>query len=1030
LYGLIVLSFAFRSVAAERLSGADEHGVYGGGRGIRVDDLPACPLRAKLESLVPAARARALRNLEAVSFHRNDLASLRADREGGIFYACALESIREEPPGPTRPLQARAASLSVTNPPLFHSRPGSTNVLFLDFNGHVITNTMWNSDEGIPRWDCPPFDEDSDETTFSDLEQRHIREIWERVAEDFAPFDVDVTTAPPPAWHFRTGHALITSAYDAEGRETPLVYPGGTYGGLAYLNAFTNSAYSYNADNCRSPAWIRQSLNLDLCVQIVAETISHELGHNLGLSHDGTASGVEYHAGFAATTNAPSWGPIMGSVAGRDVTQWSRGEYSDANQKEDDLAIMALRLGYLADDHGASNGAATAISPAGYAFSVTGRVEQTLDRDVFALTTGVGIVTAAVYPFRATNLSWGANADLVLLLCASNGTVLASNNAPADVKAVLAPRPVAAGTYYLHVYPAGAGFPSNASSSGYTVYGCLGTYRLAGAVAPPADTVVVTAPTHGSRLFLSNATEIAWLSGFTNPVRVELWRGGAMHTMIATNLANQGTHSWTVPASVTPGYGYRMRVARADSPAVCGESDGQAAVYGLPVSLFFENFDGSGSLPAGWNEEFVTNTVSWRLQGGGGASGGNSPAAAYTGSNNAHFFSSPRAQTRLVLPALDIGDVLDPRLSYRLCMADIAMEQLRVLYRTNALAEWAPLTNYYGRYFTSWTQHSFPLSNAAPDCALAFEGRAASSSYGICVDDVEVTGIVLAGELLTNRLEVASDLGLPDPPAGTNWLSVNAPRTISAGTSPLTAGSTQFVCAGWTGTGDVPASGTETALAFTLYVHSSVTWRWRTNYSFDCSAGDDGTVAGATSGWYAAGALITVTAAPNPYCDFTGWGGDAAGDTNDLALTVTLDRPRQLVANFTPRLAAHHGTPESWLAEHYPEAGDLDAVEISDTDGDGLEAWQEYIAGTLPGDALSVLELESGGAVSEGQWLLRWPAISGRSYSLWFFTNPISPEDVPVVTSRLAGADGVMACTNAIPPEILRGFYRLTVRRE
>lgn len=1030
MYLLIALSFAFRAAAAERLHGADENGLYGGGRGIRIADLPPCVFRAQVEALKPEARDRALRNLEAVAFHRNDLASLRADSEGGIYYACALEVPRADEPLPTRLWRAPAAAVSITNPPVYHSRPGSTNVLFLDFNGHVITNTMWNSDEGVPLWDCTPFDEDNDETAFSDLEQQHIREIWERVAEDFSPFDVDVTTEQPPAWNNRTGHALITSATDAEGRDTPLVYPGGVYGGLAYLDAFTNSLYSYNADNCRSPAWIRQSLNRDLCVQIVAETISHELGHNLGLSHDGTASGVEYHAGFAATTNAPSWGPLMGSVGGRDVTQWSRGEYYNANQKQDDLGIIALRLGYIADDHGGSNASATAVSPAGYAFSVTGRVEQTLDRDVFALTTGVGIVSVAVYPFRATNLSWGANADLVLLLCASNGTVLASNNTPADVKAVLPPTAVAAGTYYVHVYPAGAGSPSNASSSGYTVYGCLGTYRLAGTVAPAEDTVVVTSPGDGSRLFVSNATDIAWLSGFTNPVRIELWRGGALHTVIATNLANQGAHSWTVPATAAPGYGYRVRVARADNPAVYGESDGQAAVYGTPVSLLVENFDGGGTMPAGWSEEFVTNSVSWRLQNGGGASGSSSPAAAYSGSNNAHFFSSQRAQTRLVLPTLELGEVLDPRLTYRLCMADIAMEQLRVLYRTNALAEWTPLTNYYGRYFTSWVQHSFPLSNAAPDCTLAFEGRAASSSYGVCVDDVEVTGIILTGELLTNRLEVASDLGLPDPPAGTNWLPVHTPLAISAGTSPLSAGSTQFVCAGWTGTGDVPASGTEPGLILTLHVASSLAWRWRTNYYLDCSAGSDGTVLGATGGWYAAGASITVTAAPDPYCGFAGWGGDTAGDTNDPVMTVTLDGPRVLAANFAPRRAVHHGTPEAWLAEHYPETGDLDAVEISDTDGDGLEAWQEYIAGTLPGDAQSVLKLESGGALAEDQWLLRWQVISDRSYSLWYFTNLLAPEDVPVITGRLAAADGVMAFTNALPPEALRGFYRLTVRRE
>ncbi len=40
----------------------------------------------------------------------------------------------------------------------------------------------------------------------------------------------------------------------------------------------------------------------------------------------------------------------------------------------------------------------------------------------------------------------------------------------------------------------------------------------------------------------------------------------------------------------------------------------------------------------------------------------------------------------------------------------------------------------------------------------------------------------------------------------------------------------RWVCTGWTGTGDVPASGTGTAVSFTIYDTSSITWHWQHQY--------------------------------------------------------------------------------------------------------------------------------------------------------------------------------------------------------
>ena len=53
--------------------------------------------------------------------------------------------------------------------------------------------------------------------SFDSVEAREISLIWARVAEDFAPFDVDVTTEEPAIFGTRTVHCLIADRLDLSG---------------------------------------------------------------------------------------------------------------------------------------------------------------------------------------------------------------------------------------------------------------------------------------------------------------------------------------------------------------------------------------------------------------------------------------------------------------------------------------------------------------------------------------------------------------------------------------------------------------------------------------------------------------------------------------------------------------------------------------------------------------------------------------------------------------------------------------------
>ena len=174
-----------------------------------------------------------------------------------------------------------------------HSRAGSQRTIYLDFNGETIQNTAWNGFDGAPAgpYLAEAFSIDGS-TAFSNAEQDVIQSVWQRVSEDYAPFDVDVTTQDPGAAAItRSGaadqvygtRALITNA-------TEIADTCGC-GGIAYVGTFDNSSQPRLL-----PAGLIFAAEQFYDAKNIAEARRHEVGHNLGLSHDGTGSG-EYSRG-------------------------------------------------------------------------------------------------------------------------------------------------------------------------------------------------------------------------------------------------------------------------------------------------------------------------------------------------------------------------------------------------------------------------------------------------------------------------------------------------------------------------------------------------------------------------------------------------------------------------------------------------------------------------------------------------------------------------------------------------------------
>lgn len=497
--GLALLAAAAAAQPVERPD-AGAVRLFAPGTWRQLDELPAGRFRTRLETLPPPARERARQWLGSFHFTPQDLASLQPDVEGGIYYVCRLDA--SGPPaeeiGTSETPPTRAAALPVDPFPaalVFHSRPGAPNVLYLNFAGETVMNTLWNTTLGRTVIPAQPFSVDTDPTTFSDTEQAIIREVWLRVAEDYAPFNVDVTTERPATFTSRTGMALITSRLDANGNPNP----DDDAGGVAYVNVFGTTLYARYR-----PAWIYHD-NLGHSATAIAEAAAHELGHNLGLSHDGLTDGTEYYNGHGA--GEISWAPLMGTGYSRQVTQWSRGEYYRANNPQDDLALIAGKLTYRPDDHGATAASATPLvftgrtnllvttpdtDPANSRPENKGVLERTDDADWFAFVTGSGPVRLTARPLRLTSGTRGGNLDLALALYDSTGALRATNNPPTATGAEIATN-LPAGLYHLEVRPSGAGDPFAANPTGYTPYASLGQYFLSGWITDPAG--VPTPPT-------------------------------------------------------------------------------------------------------------------------------------------------------------------------------------------------------------------------------------------------------------------------------------------------------------------------------------------------------------------------------------------------------------------------------------------------------------------------------------------------------------------------------------------------------
>jgi hypothetical protein len=678
---------------------------------------------------------------------------------------------------PADTFSAQAAASPASGPfPLadtffLHSYPSATKTIYLDFDGHVTSGTNWNTSyNGGSTFVTPAFSLDGD-SKFSDLELERIQAIWQRVAEDFRPFEVNVTTQDPGAQALQksgTGDAAWGIRVVIGGSSTDW-FSTQAYGGVAYVGSF-----DWSTD---TPAFVFENNLTNGSEKLVAEAITHESGHTLGLEHDGTTAGVEYYTGHGS--GSTGWAPIMGSGYSRELTQWSKGEYPNANNSEDDLSIITTRngFGYRPDDHGDLLTAATALNPSGGSIPAgQGIIERNTDRDYFSFVTGAGTVALAVKP-----LERGPNLDIVATLYDRSGLVIATSN-PLDRLDASFSVLLTAGTYYLAIEGTGKA----PLTTGYSDYGSLGYYSITGTL--PSDGlppyVVDVSPASATVVSTRNVfVDVAFSKPVVNVDASDMvLSGSAAAAAYVSTPSDLGGNRWRFPVHALADGSLQIELALDPDDiedAAGNDLDPSPTVFTYTVAIRDVIYTADMTADPGWTLSPGSGASRWQWgtpTGGGGGSGNPDPASGYTGTsvigyNLAGDYANSITATQWArTPAIDASAFRDVQLRfYRWLNIDRRTYDYAIVQVSNDGTGWTTIWQNPTSALTdaSWKLQTFDISSVADGRSTVYvrwglgptNSRTQYSGWNL--DDVEVYGVRTAtpGVTVTPTSALTTDEG-------------------------------------------------------------------------------------------------------------------------------------------------------------------------------------------------------------------------------------------------------------------------------
>ncbi|HEY5043880.1 MAG TPA: choice-of-anchor Q domain-containing protein [Verrucomicrobiae bacterium] len=152
-----------------------------------------------------------------------------------------------------------------------------------------------------------------------------------------------------------------------------------------------------------------------------------------------------------------------------------------------------------------------------------------------------------------------------------------------------------------------------------------------------------------------------------------------------------------------------------------------------------------------------------------------------------------------------------------------------------------------------------------------------------------------------------------------------------------------------------------------------------------------------------------------------------SGNNSYISVTNDLDGNPRIVGGTVDIGAYEYQTPSSILSYAWAQQFDLPtdgSADTLDSDGDGMNNWQEWKAGTIPTNAASVLKLASPSNSVSGV-TVTWQSVSGVTYYLQSSTNLMA---FTSIQSNIVGQAGSTSYTDTTATNVGPCFYRVGVQ--
>ena len=387
--------------------------------------------------------------------------------------------------------------------PKYNSNSSASATVYLDFDGHTVQGTSWNWDSTIH---AKP----------SGLKTAAITEIFNRVAEDYRIFNLNITT-----------DSSVYAKAPVSKRVRIIVTPTskwyGVAGGISFVGSFTWGD--------GTPAFVFTDV-LQNNPKYIGEACAHEAGHTLGLQHQSTfdkACGLVTEYAEGKGDGEIGWAPIMGVSYYKNQTTWNVGtSIEGCSIVQNDIDVIskgANNIGFRTDDHGNSVQTATPLTFYNVSFSSNGMINSAADVDVFKVSLSKpGLLKTTVTPSNVGTGNAGANLDIKVSLVKSNGDTIGRYN-PKSLLSASIDTNLAAGTYYMVV--------DGVSNQNTTDYNSIGFYTISGGFDAILPITKLTLKGNTDR----NTHLISWTYETDEPVRttiIESSTNGVNFTTMAT----------------------------------------------------------------------------------------------------------------------------------------------------------------------------------------------------------------------------------------------------------------------------------------------------------------------------------------------------------------------------------------------------------------------------------------------------------------------------------------------------------------